>query len=458
MSGIGLISSQVAYWIYTIAIILFSISVIRNEYIKKGAKGLLSLTSLYVIFQFLIQTGIGNFSILYEVKDFSAGWDYLCKAMLISSISCIFFYFGTRSKSIKYWGELLHTKLLSNMDKRKSLNKPVAIVGAIIVIPIYIFALQIGIIGYSDANTINTYTSYANFSSYIVYITNYIPFVILLLWTDYFVRREKFPRSSLVGCILVTGIYMLSSFLTGMKADCICFAIAVFIISFWANKKIPLLYTVVVIVVAYLAFAYLPNFREILRMDSYSGNRLSALLEAFSMDASSSASSTFGDLLSRINLSQAASAVIKYKDEAGLNSSSPTFLNDLLLSPITCFIPRSLLPGKSMSTYGIWVYQVVYGKSTAISSAAYVTVHGFMYLAGGIVSVAFFSYLISLLLTFYSGFISAGDDNIYSLCIILMIGIKIIFEPATPIDLITPITRSIIIYLVYSKILLRSSH
>ena len=455
ISGIGLISSQIAYWLYTIAIILFSISVIRAEYHKKGAKGLLSLTSLYFIFQFLIQTGIGNFSILYEVKHFSAGWDYLCKAMLVSSISCIFFYFGTCSKSVKNWGKLLHIKLLSKMDKRKTLNKPVAIIGMIVVIPTYIVALRLGIVGYSDATTVNTYSVYANFSSYIVYITNYIPFVIFLFWTDYFVRREKFSRSSQIGCILITGVYLVSSFLTGMKADSICFAVAIFIIFLCSNKRIPLIYTIVLIVVVYIAFAYLPNFREILRMDSYSGNRMSALLDAFSMNTNSYGSSAFGDLLSRINLSQAASAVIKYKDEVGLNSGSPTFLNDLLLSPITCFIPRSLLPGKSMSTYGIWVYQVVYGGSTAVSSAAYVTVHGFMYLAGGIIGVAIFSYLISLLLTFYTSFISSDDDNIYSICIILMIGIKIIFEPATPIDLITSVTRSIIIYLVYSKILLK---
>ena len=455
ISGIGLISSQIAYWGYTIAIILFSIRVIRTEYHKKGAKGLLSLTSLYFIFQFLIQTGIGNFSILYEVKYFSAGWEYLCKSMLVSSISCMFFYFGTCNNSVKCWGRLLHTKLLSKMDRRKSLNKPVAIIGLMMVIPIYIVAMRLGIIGYSDATTVNTYAAYANFSSYLVYITYYIPFVILLFWTDYFVRRERFSRSSQIGCILITGLYLISSFLTGMKADSICFAVAIFIIFFYSNKRIPLIYTIILIVVVYIAFAYLPNFREILRMGSYSGNRVSALLDAFSMKANTSGTSAFGDLLSRINLSQAGSAVIKYKDEVGLNSSSPTFLSDLLLSPITCFIPRSLLPGKSMSTYGIWVYQVVYGGSTAVSSAAYVTVHGFMYLAGGIIGVAIFSYMISLLLTFYSSFISLDDNNIYSLCIILMIGIKIIFEPATPIDLITPVTRSIIIYLVYSKILLK---
>lgn len=408
-----------------------------------------TLSILFIIFQFGIQVCIGNLSLLLDTQKSNAGWIYMNKSMLLSMLACFIMALSTRSGRAYRLGEYCKNKVMRKKEVR-SLSAIVTISLFIASTVAFLYAMSIGIYGYADNSNLRASIEYASTAQYIIYIAdlgNLLLFMSFYIATKYNSQKEK----------VLTTIFLLIrialALISGMKKELIAIFICLFLINYIVKKKISVRSVVLIVLAVIIGYGVIEVYRVALRSGAFSGNRVSLLLYVLQ----SGSYSTQGDnlflysFLSRLNITEPCSAIVKYKDTIGLSDGDPTFLMDLLLLPITIFIPRSLIPFKSMGTYGLWVSHTVLHMPSSVYSASYVTVQGFFYLAAGIIGVVIGFWILTKVLEFASGYLSDFDNPVL-FATFLVITYKVIIEPSTPVAVITSVVRSIIIFTIFGSI------
>jgi hypothetical protein len=422
---------------------------LRYKIKKDSLNAAISLTGIFIFFQFGIQVVVGNFSLFFITNHFNRGWFYINKSMLLSIIGCIGIMIGFRSKNLFMLGCQLRDKIIS----RKHIyivNHFSSFIVFLISFFAHVLAINMGVLGYASSSTLQNFIRFASISQYLVYLSDLSLLIVFL----YFIEMKR--SNNVLTKILFTtyvSIRLILSLISGMKIELFVIPLGFIIIYFFERKKISKFISLLMGFTIIFTYRIFDSFRALLRTDG-GVTRVSALFDAITSMSSGESSiyELFVSILSRLNVIESSSSIVYYKDLIGLSSTDPRFLIDLLLVPITTIIPRTFLPLKSMSTYGLWVSHSVYGLPISIQTSSYVTIQGFFYLAGGFAAVFFGFLALGLFLNFCSGIVNISDGNLLLVAILVLISYKELFEASTPVAIFSGVTRGIIIYIIFGLI------
>lgn len=438
-------SPELRFWIIEFALSLY---VVNRLYIanRVGDEGILTPLGMFFFFQFLIQVLVGNLSLLFYTTYFNAGWDYLYNSMVVMALAAIALMMGGLFRGFRDIGARIHDATIGRIDQIH-LNVFVCIAVLIGSTCVYLFSMSIGVIGYADSDTAGTYASTSSFSQYLIYVAD-AGYIVLLL--SYYVKLTDPNKKSASAIFYVSlTVRIVLALLNGMRSELFFIVLCLAITHYIVRRAIPKWVALIPLIVIF-SYGIYDSYRALLREDG--GSRAELILAA----ASSSRlelGETVVTVLSRLNLTESLSAILQYANSHVLGSDDPSFLLDLVLLPITTFVPRALIPWKSMSTYGLWVTREVYGAPATVMSSAYVTIEGFFYLAGGILLVFFGFLILGMLLNFVGGLLNNTKNNPVAASVFMMLCYKVLFEAATPIDIVTGCVRGVLIYSLFSYLL-----
>lgn len=445
-----LLSDITMYSLLTIGLFVVSFSMCTSLVKARGRYYLFSLTTLFLMFQFIVQVCIGNIAYYSNQTYYFPGWDYMKKTMFVMYTAALGYICGMDSKVWASAGEKIHEKFFTKWETNYNVNLRACIIVFIIVIPLYMWGMSTGLIGYETSNTV---TAVSNIKQVVVYLSHLMTMALYILFIDILKNRKRNERLVFV-VFLVVRLFM--ALLSGMKADIILMFACLFIIYLVcvgkANKMILFLGSLATLLIYNLNNV----FRALLRNEAYNSFTRSELLFIsvrqilLGGDVLTGVNNSF---LMRLGITESCGSVIRYIDLHGLTENDPTFFKDFILIPLSTFLPRAILPWKSVLNYGVWVTQVVHG--TMAYSSSYLTIEGFFYSIGGFITVFLGFYFLAIFLEFVSSIIKVESMNEVMLCTFLMICTTQIFEPNDPVTMIMGIIRGIIIYPILGKILIR---
>jgi hypothetical protein len=456
-SELNMISKTVEFVMLNIFLAVYVLVNLKISIKKISHNSILTLTGIFIFFQYLVQINIGNFSLLHSSSlYYNQDLYYLNKSMYIAIVSCLGIMIGFRNSSAILYGEKLKNKFISNGYEYYTSHFK-SIIFFILSVFVYIFAVRLGILGYADTSNLSGYIRYASISQYIIYVADMGMLVVLLLFVD--LLKKKSIITWLL-FILFLSIRIMLAILSGMKIELLGLLLGLIVLYMIIRGKIPRLMVALFSLSIIFIYRLSDIFRAMLRSTMNYHSRVDLLLVSYRGLEKNDQSlfETFFSFLNRLNIIEPSAAIVHYKDTIGLSGNDPSFMVDLLLIPITTFIPRALLPGKPMSTYGLWVTHTVYGLPKTIHSSSYVTVQGFFYLAGGIFCVFIGFLSIGLFLNFCSGIISLKEKNLLLVCVFIIIITKVLIEPSTPIGIFTGVIRGIVIYVLLGRLLINKKN
>lgn len=435
---VGDFSRESAFWVLEVLLAVYVVA--RLKLLSSTHPGgLLTPVGIFFLFQFGVQVVIGNISLPFYTSHFNAGWDYLYESMIVVALAAIALMIAVSFHGWYKLGARLEELTLGKIPKFK-LNIFVSVVLLIVSTLVYLYSMSIGVLGYSDSSTVGNYANTASYAQYFIYISD-IGYIVLLI--SYYVKLnepENIAARNVFVCALLIRVTL--ALMSGMKAELFFIVICLAIMHFIVKRKLPkwIILLPVVVVVTYGVY---DSYRAMLRSDG--GSRMELMLDAFT-GSDLDIGATLTAMLARLNITESLSAILEYSNRTTLTSDDPTFLLDLILLPLTTFLPRALFPWKSMSTYGLWVTQQVYGLGDSVYSSSYVTVEGFYYLAGGILLVFVGFLTLGFFLELVGGFLKSTRTNPIAAAIFLMLCYKVFLEASTPVDIVTPCVRGMLVF------------
>ena len=439
------LKAETEFTILTISLLLFVLFIIGDIYKTQGSVGIGALCVLFFIFQFLIQVCIGNINLYTNQHYYNPGWDYLVKTMRVMMISAIGYSLGMEAKLFNDTGKKWHRIVFQDSfpyPSRASYKRCVLLFA--IMIPIYIWAINKGIVGYNSSSSIKNYESNLAISTITTYIVSISEMIAYILFADVLIHPESKGK---IPCSIIIALRLGLAMISGMKADIILMMASLAIVYYVCKGKIPKKTIIIGILLTLIVYSFNDAYRNVLRDQSGSSlSRFEAFttaIQASTTDYDNNDGSVTNKVLSRIGTTESAGAVILYSDSHGLTENDPNFLKDFVLIPINTFVPRIIFPNKAVFQYGLWVTQTVYGQN--LYSSSYLTIQGCFYLMGGYFAVFFGSLFLAAFLRLVSGFVDLRKKNVAALCVYLMI-LKSLYEPNDPTTLTMGMLRNIIIY------------
>lgn len=443
---------QIGFGIYTV------ISIYEASHAEET--GIFSYSIIFLICQFVGQVFIGNFSYLIGSEEHNS-WTYMNKSMILCFLAVLALTTSCSMRCFAAWGRSLSQRLFPNIQVEKLHMGRCAFV-FVISYAIVIFMVMKGMRGYADADVLEQATAYVGVVQYLNYLAAGSSLVLYLLFYEYLQHPTVGKR---LAFLMLFALEFSVAITSGMKKDTLIMFVCLFMIYYLVKHKINIWFLLIFFVAIFGLYQFVDAYRTALRMDTFSGDRLDTFLTVISGVGGSQG--LYSDRLgidevaaaffARLSLTDALSLIVEYKDVVGLGPNDPTFLQDLLVAPFAIFLPRFLLPFKAMSTYGLWVTHTVMGLPDTVISSSYVTVEGFLYLAGGILMVPVGFFVVGMVLNFCSAFCRLEERSPVFIVIFFLIGLHMV-EPSTPIDMITGVIRSTIIYTLIGLFLIQKRH
>jgi hypothetical protein len=351
----------------------------------------------------------GSQSYSITVEHLGGDWRFrwLNRAMMYAIVGAAAMWIGFRARVGASAGSLLRERLKRSHLLRGSykprLASAIALLGVAVVSRI--LQIRLGVFGYG-ADPEQLYAA-APFTQFLSLGAGFSRFVLLALGLALFSRADT---SRLTRGLLVFAFGMdivLGGLLAGFKGGVFFPVIALATTYYWFHSRVKIRFVALGIVLLLLAYAVVEPFR-VLRwadpnFDSRSlrsiGNTAVAAAtygRVVSEDAGR-ATSGLGMLLrvlNRSNFMTFAAISVKYKTEVGeLPPDAPRFLRNLVISPVSAFIPRIIWRDKPMQNIGFWFNRrVVEGPGF---SAIAMSPFGYLFFAGGGLAV-------------FLGFLAAG--------------------------------------------------
>jgi len=446
--------------VFLMMTVLFGLYVFMSLYLASvhNRNGIFSYIVILLFFQFFGQVWVGNFSYIFE-NETHIDWYFMNKSMLL----CFFSVLGLEAASQVGLFERKGRKLGAYMFPRieaEGIYLRRCLIMFLFSTSITVIMLRLGISGYADADAISRGVgAYASFAQYLNYLSAGGSIALYLLFYECLCRPTGLKKMMFSLMLLVS---LGGALISGMKKDVFIIFVCLFMIYSLVRKRVNPWFIVVMAISVLVVYQFVDAYRTALRAEDYSGDRLGTFIDvvlgSFSDTGLYKSSEGFAEQLGkfwrRISLVDALAVIVEYKDNVGLDENDPAFLQDLLLLPITVFVPRILMPFKSMSVYGLWVSHTVMGMHESIISSSYVTVEGFFYLAGGILLLPIGFFLLGGVLSFWSGFFRLEERSPLFVIIFFLVALRLV-EPSTPIDIVTATTRGAIIYTLMGWWLLR---
>lgn len=433
-----------------------AVSIYEVAHLKEN--GVFSYVTIFLFCQFFGQVFIGNFSYLIGSEEHNA-WSYMNKSMLLCFLAVFAGTTACYMQCFSRWGRQLSEHFVPNIQvERVYLGR--CILMFICSFAVVVFMVMTGMRGYADAEVLDQVTSYTGIVQYLNYLAAGSSMVLYLLFYEYLKHPTLPKRVMFYVCFALEFSVAITS---GMKKDTLIMFVCLFMIYYLVKRKVNLWFLLMFIVAIFGLYQFVDAYRTALRLATFSGDRLDTFLSVISglggdqglysdrLDASDVMAAFFA----RVSLTDALSLIVEYKDVVGLGPNDPTFLQDLLAAPFAIFLPRFLLPFKAMSTYGLWVTHTVMGMPDTVMSSSYVTVEGFLYLAGGVLMVPVGIFVVSAVLNFCSAFCRVEEKSPVFVVIFFLIAVNMI-EPSTPIDMVTGVVRSTIIYTLMGLFLIKT--
>lgn len=98
------------------------------------------------------------------------------------------------------------------------------------------------------------------------------------------------------------------------------------------------------------------------------------------------------------NYSTEIAASIRHNDLFGLDSQAPSFLNDIVFSPIYAIVPRFIWTNKSTSIHGLWFREnILFHNIGQGTTSIAMTPLGYLYFAGGSLAIFLGFWLVGIL-------------------------------------------------------------
>ena len=419
--------------------------------------GIFSYAAIFLVCQFIGQVFIGNFSYFFGSEEHN-DWIYMNKSMWLCFLSVFGLTAACHVRSFSQWGRRLSEHFFPDIHVEK-LYMGRCIGMFLFSFSLIIFMMMAGLTGYADAEGLAQANSYVSVIQYLMYLAAGASLVLYLIFYEYLLHPTMTKRVLfLVLFILQFGVAVTS----GMKKDTLVMFVCLFLIYYLVKRKVSIVFLLIAVMAVFGLYQFIDAYRTALRLATFSGSRLDTFLSV--MSGLGADQGLYSDRLgvgevadkffSRLSLTDSLSLIVEYKDSVGLGPEDPTFLVDWLVTPFTIFLPRFLFPFKSMGTYGLWVTHTVMGLPDTVVSSSYVTVGGFLYLAGGAIMVTAGFFVIGAVFDFFGSFCRLEERNPIFIIVFFLVVVRII-EPSTPIDVVTDVVRATIIFTLMGMFLIR---
>ena len=249
--------------------------------------------------------------------------------------------------------------------------------------------IQLGIYGYgSDYNQL---FARADYREYLALTSSLGKFALLGASMQCFSN----PRSTLpdiMWLLFILTYEVVFGFISGFKGAVILPFLSVAVVYYCQRQKFPRWMIPSVIFAIFTSYLIIEPFR-VARNESagFSSTSLRSIVSTITnVGLGEKKESVAGtpislQFLARTNLTYVASVGIEYEAEKQLSEDAPKFLENILLSPATAFIPRVLWSSKSMQTTGTWYNREVLGYEhlNAVGMSAFT----YLNFAGGPIAV-----------------------------------------------------------------------
>lgn len=444
-----LFSNVTQFITVNILLLLYILFNLRREYKRQGKEVFTSTLFVFYLFHYVLQGIVSNFSVIDGYTLPLTHLNYLIKTEYIYVLACVSFTLGYRSRFNNFIGSVFMglapvKKILTGSFNRNKLHRTAAVMCLILGSCVYAVGLKTGVLGYSRSNNLSSIQSSFGYQQYLVYLSGLIYMAFYSFYLE--LHRDKKSLFPKIMFMLSTLTVIVFGLLNGMKAALFSPFIFLLFMGYSLGKKINIKVLLIAFITLYLSYLIVEPYKELSRVDT-SSSRIQLLVQVVEHIGTEQSQNTFGiSLLRRVNQTEAAANVIYYADKVGVGRGDPNFMRDLIVSPLSTFLPRAFFPWKPVGTYGLWVTQKVYGYSTVLSSS-YITIEGYLYLAGGIPAI--------LIVMFIFGSLSKlAQMYLYNrsrltpvlLVAYIMLLENTFFEPADPVQLIVGLLRGAVIY------------
>ena len=454
--NIGVLSKESVFWglhaLFGIYVFMSLYEVCRQE-----KNGIFSYSAILMLFQFVGQVFIGNFVYLIDGVEHN-DWDYMNKAMMLCFLAVFALTLSCYISSFAWAGRKLSKYFFRDIAV-ECLYTWRCVLLFVCSFSLVVFMTLTGMSGYTDAASLERAASYTGIIQYLNYLAGGSGLVLYLLFYVYLRQPSELKRNIFLLLLALTLIVAITS---GMKRDVIGTFVYLFMIYYLVRQKINVWLILLLLVAVAGLYQFIDAYRVALRLDTFNGDRLEAFFSV--INGLGSAQGLYSNRLgldeiveaffSRLSITGALSLVVEYNDVVGLGPDDPTFLQDWLVTPFTIFLPRVLFPFKSMTTYGLWVTHTVMEMPEAVNSSSYITVEGFLYLAGGIIMVPVGFFIIGAVLNFFGAFCRIEEKNPIFVIVFILVAIRLM-EPSSPVDIVTDVVRTSIIYTLMGMWLIR---
>ncbi len=356
---------------------------------------------LALIFTFLISFAITNY--IYFIPDTihsaalykQLGSDPLPAlnyTMTIVILSAFMMWIGYRTGfGDRIYNFLLGKPLWLERFFRSELNPRMTMIFVLIIISVLarLYAIELGVFGYAQSEeklSENIAIAYS-----INALGQLIDFSLILVAIKFFREGLNFNYRVTLTVIVLVEIYF--GIISGMKSAVVFPVLTLFICYYFVHKKINKSFIVAAVVLLVFAYMIIEPFRMLrtkdVHFESSPGYIIGTMTDAYQMNKSRQlvydSEDVFTSIIARNNYLLNAAKAIDYKNNRGLDTSDPDFLEKIYTVPLQTFIPRAIWLDKPVEDFGMWFSYKVWGGTRTTSVA--MTPIGFLYFAGGVIAV-----------------------------------------------------------------------
>jgi len=422
-NDLGMIGDKSAYFVFTILVLTLGLFEMRIERQRDPRRWLLKPAVLATLLTFMLSYGVTNLLFLLPVYSslvISRNIEFhatMATSQYYTVLALAAMWFGYRMRLSKQIGRALGTSF--PVSRGTSVTRSAIICMMVIAIVARSYQLSIGIYGYmSSAEALAANVS---ISQYLAMASRLGLLALALAALQAYRRGGQLMDTLMMMVMLVVEVAF--GFLSGFKGAVLTPMIVVILCRYMAGRGISRSHILAGVLLLSLAYVIIEPFRQSYNAQGRGGAPDFASVATMLVASDSvsegdplTAASLFQQVALRMNLSNIGAHGIDYADDPARHSpDDPKFLQNILMSPVTAFIPRAVWPSKPLANSGQWYTNQVLGKQ--INSSTAMGPVSFLYMAGGVTAIVVFFLIIGMiqraLFVWFNPFASFGGAMIY---------------------------------------------
>jgi hypothetical protein len=298
----------------------------------------------------------------------------MVKVMALAVVAAIAMWLGYWSPLASYLANpAVAAKFQSILLPRSSASRAVAVPVLIVVSTgARLIQVRLGVFGYSS--TVDRLVELGSFTQYLFMAAGLGKLALVIVALQGARGRGGLFSSGML--CLVGGLEVAWGFLSGFKSAVVMPFVIVGICRYLALGRVPFRWIGGALIGLVMAYAVIEPFRDERNRDTtFAGTDLTQIVDVLVRSVngertqSSDSAPTILRVASRWNLAYMGSRGVAYADTGSLTLEDPTFLKNLVLTPLYAYVPRAVWEGKPRGTLGLWYHQVVIGGTTDSSDA-----------------------------------------------------------------------------------------